>query len=129
MSDLTGAPDALQLSLLADELGAVAASVPGVTRVQPRPGIARLAKRVIGGIAAAAGSAPRAGRAPRPPRAPDVALNVTRELTLVELDIVIDGDHSGPAVAREVATRIRNRLAIETLPAATVDVRIVAVVG
>jgi hypothetical protein len=126
MSDITGAHDALQLSLLADELGAVAASVPGVTRVQPRPGLARFAKRVIGGIAAATGAGVGASHVPR---APDVSLAVTRDLTAVELDIVIDGEHSGPSVAREVAQRIRNRLAIETLPAATVDVRIVAVVG
>jgi hypothetical protein len=125
MSDLAGIPDALQLSLLADELGAVAASVPGVTRVQPRPGLVRLAKRVIGGIVAGSSI----GSANRPARAPDVALNVTRELTVVELDIVIEGGHSGPFVAREVAARIRRRLAIEPLPAATVDVRIVAVLG
>jgi hypothetical protein len=125
MSD--AAPDALQLSLLADELGAVAASVTGVARVQPRPGIARFAKRVIGGIAAATGAT--VGSANRPPRAPDVALTVSATSTVVELDLVVDGEHSGPQVAREVAARIRNRLAIETLPAASVDVRIVAVIG
>lgn len=114
---------AAELALLADELGALASTVPGVARVQPRPGISRFAKRVVGEIAAAAGAGSWA------PLPPDVTITVSRDVTLVELDLVIDADHSGPAVARDTAARIRDRLRLEVLPVASLDVRIVGVAG
>lgn len=114
MSDVD---DATRLRILADDLGLVAAAVPGVVRVQPRPGVGRFARRILSGLSAGA-SAPAAG---------DVALVVGETSTLVELDVVVDGAYSAPLVVREVAGAILLRLEFEPVPPAAVDVRIVAV--
>ncbi|ARC58286.1 hypothetical protein AS850_14465 [Frondihabitans sp. 762G35] len=118
-----GSLDAAGLRHLADGLGDLAASVPGVLRVQPRPGVARLARRVMGGLAVAVTTG--AGM----PSLPDVDIVVSKTETLVELDVVVDGEHPGPVVARTVAAALIDRLALEALPAASVDVRIVSVVS
>ncbi|GAA4678526.1 hypothetical protein [Frondihabitans cladoniiphilus] len=128
---------------LALELGDLVAGVPGVARVQARPGVGRLAKRVLGGLTSAVGSGLTSavgGALPgssgsgadsaetAAPREPDVALTVTEASTLVELDVAIDGSASGPSVVRAVATGILARLALEpSLPPASVDVRIVSI--
>jgi hypothetical protein len=108
---------------LAAELGLIAAAVPGVLRVQPRPGVAQVARRVLGGLAAATGQGSSATQTA------DVALVVSPGQTLVELDVVVGAGHSGPLVVRAVAAEILGRLALEVLPPATVDVRIVSVKG
>jgi hypothetical protein len=109
--------DATRLRILADDLGQVATAVPGVVRVQPRPGVGRFARRILTGLSAGSGA----------PSAPDVALTVGGTSTLVELDVVVDGAYSAPLVVRELAGAILLRLEFEHLPAAQVDVRIVAV--
>lgn len=117
---------------LAEELDAVVAAVPGVLRVQPRLGIGRFARRVVEGLAAMrpGGSEASAGASgPSGPSGlePRVSLTISDAETLVELDVVVAHDHSGPVVVRAVAAAILERLALTVLPAPRVDVRIVSV--
>ncbi|GAA4267361.1 hypothetical protein [Frondihabitans peucedani] len=114
---------------LAEELDAVVAAVPGVLRVQPRLGIGRFARRVVEGLAAMrpGGSEASAGASGPSGPEPRVSLTISDAETLVELDVVVAHDHSGPVVVRAVAAAILERLALTVLPAPRVDVRIVSV--
>jgi hypothetical protein len=124
-----------QLSRLAAELGALVAELPGVRHVRARPGFGRLVREALDGLSAVvgggagggadAGSSAAATASGRP--VPVVGLAVTRDETRVTLDLVVAETASGPLVAREVATRLLDRLASEPLPAASLDVRIVGV--
>jgi hypothetical protein len=114
--------EAVRLRALADELDAVVLAVPGVLRVQPRLGVGRLAKRVVEGLAAV-----KPGAGSPVSRGPRIELSVGAEATVVELDVAVAHDNSGPVVVRAVADAILERLASEALPPASVDVRIVAV--
>lgn len=113
MSDVTN------VRILADELGRIAAAVPGVARIQARPGVGRFARRVLSGLSAG----------PAAPSQPDILLNISPGSTRVELDIAVDAAFSAPLVVRVVAADVRARLALEGLPGASVDVRVVAIVG
>ena len=143
MSDRDDAPgrepltDA-ELSLLAAELGALAAGCAGVLRVQARPGFGSLVREAIGGLSAVVGggsgesdggadpsSTAAAVASGRP--VPLVGVAVSAAETRVTLDIAVGDDVSGPVVAREVAARLLDRVAAEPLPPASVDVRIVGI--
>lgn len=120
---MSGVVSPERLRALAVELEAQILLVPGVERVQPRPGVGRFARRVAGlasGIASGAG----AGSVAHEPR---VGLAVSADATVVSLDVAIGREHAAPVVVRAVAAIVLERLAPEGLPVASVDVRIVAV--
>jgi hypothetical protein len=128
-------PDPLgddRLALLAAELGALAAACPGVQRVQARPGVGSLVRGAVEGLTAVVagpgGGADASSSAVAPVGGrpvPLVALAVADAETRVTLDIAVGEGARGPAVAREVAARLLERMAAEPLPPASVDVRIV----
>ncbi|WP_423920792.1 hypothetical protein ACPEEZ_14930 [Frigoribacterium sp. 2-23] len=106
--------DAADVALvaLADELGALAAAVPGVVRVQARPGLGALIRGAL-----------KPGRP-----VPVVGIAVAELETRVTLDLAVTDGAAGPRVARDVAQQLLARLDLEALPPASVDVRIVGVV-
>lgn len=110
--------DATALRLLADEVVAIAGVVPGVERVQARPGVGRFARRVLSSLAAGADA----------PGQPDVVIQVGATVTSVDLDIVVGLEFAAPEVARAVASNVRARLSLEELPPASVDVRVVSII-
>ncbi|AMM19229.1 hypothetical protein AX769_02625 [Frondihabitans sp. PAMC 28766] len=109
--------DATRLRLLADEVESAVSAVPGVVRIQGRPGVGRLAKRLFTGLSAGPGA----------PAQSEILLDVTPAATLAVLDLVVDGAYSAPVVVREVASAIGVLVGLEGLPLASVDVRVVAV--
>ena len=122
-----------RLSLLAAELGALAAACPGVQRVQARPGFGSLVRQAVEGLGAVVGGGPGGGADASSSAAaleggrpvPLVGVAVAEADTRVTLDIAVGEGAQGPAVAREVAARLLERVAAEPLPPASVDVRIV----
>ena len=144
------APD---LSLLAAELGEIAASVDGVVHVRARPGFGSVVRSALQGLstvvggggafgalapAAPAGSAPdaeladpssaEAAAAASPGRpVPLVGIAVADLETRITLDIAVDESGSGPLVARAVAQALLDRVSGEPVPPASVDLRIVSV--
>lgn len=142
---VAGAPD---LTGLADDLGALAAAVPGVVQVRARPGFAALASQVVAGakrlrddlravVGGGDGGATEAGATDpvEPPRAsgpggrsaPVVGLAVSDAELRITLDVAVSDEHAGPTVAREVAAALLAHEALADLPEARVDLRIVSI--
>ncbi|RKR76085.1 hypothetical protein [Frondihabitans australicus] len=108
--------DATALSTLGGELEALILDVPGVIRAQDRPAFARLTRRLASALPL--GAAPSHGA---------ITVAADDRATTLEVDLVVGGDRSAPAVAREVATVVLARLDLEDLPPAKVGVRVVAI--
>lgn len=137
---VAGAPD---LTGLADDLGALAAAVPGVVQVRARPGFAALASQVVAGAqrlrddlrAVVGGGDGGATDAVEPPRAsgaggrsaPVVGLAVSDAELRITLDVAVSDEHAGPTVAREVVAALLAHEALADLPEARVDLRIVSI--
>lgn len=96
---------------LADDLAELVLAVPGVAAIYPRPGLGRFARRVIGTVTKTS---------------PSIVVTTTATQTLVELDVAVAPEHSGPVVARTTAAAVLDRLTALGLPAPSVDVRIVS---
>lgn len=112
MSDTVDAPQNL-----ADELEAIARAVPGVLRVQDRPGVARLARKVVASLPFGGGGGQSGA----------ISVMLGDDATELELDVVVEARYEAPEVARQVAAVVLARLDLADLPPARVDVRVVAV--
>ncbi|NRD26251.1 hypothetical protein [Frigoribacterium sp. VKM Ac-2836] len=145
------------LSLLAAELGEIAAAVDGVVHVRARPGFGSVVRSALQGLSAVVGgggvvgstvqsddsvaAASGASDVPDAERAdpasaeaaasgrpvPLVGIAVADLETRITLDIAVDETGSGPLVARAVAQALLDRVSGEPVPPASVDLRIVSV--
>lgn len=113
---------------LAAELGALAAGVDGVTRVQARPGVAAVVQGAVGGLRSlVAGGAGRSADGPATPAGPVVGVAVSDVDVRLTLDVCVTEEATAPAVARRVSEALLAHPALAVLPPATLDLRVVAV--
>jgi hypothetical protein len=101
---------------LADELEVIVRAVPGVLRVHDRPGVARLARRVVASLPFGPGGGQSGA----------ISVALGDNATELELDVVVEAGYEAPEVARQVAAVVLARLDLADLPPARVDVRVVA---
>jgi len=117
---------------LAAELGALAAGVDGVTRVQARPGVAAVLHGAVDGAVGGlrslvAGGAGRSADGPATPAGPVVGVAVSDVDVRLTLDVCVTEEATAPAVARRVSEALLAHPALAVLPPATLDLRVVAV--
>ncbi|GAB2976251.1 hypothetical protein [Frigoribacterium salinisoli] len=119
-------PDALGAAL-----GAVAAAVEGVTRVQPRTGLGEMVQGAlggaVGGLRSLVGHRGAAVDRTAGPSGPVVGIALSDVEVRLTVDLCVAEAATAPAVARRVAEALLAHPALAGLPPASVDLRVVGV--
>ena len=114
------------------ELGAIAAGVDGVTRVQARPGLGAIVQGAVGGAVGGLRSLVGHG-ATSPvdrsagPSGPVVGVALSDVEVRLTVDLCVAEAATAPVVARGVAEALLAHPALAGLPPASVDLRVVGV--